>query len=685
MRVSLAVLLTAIFGAMRPVSAQVTVDDLMKLKVVSDVRISPNGEQIAYVVSTPTMETASHEGVLYRISSKGGTPQRLTYETRIFNKPIVSPNLRWSPDGTRLSFVAWVEGVPQVVAMAADGGETWQVTSVKGGVARYEVSPDGKYIAFSASDPLPAADEEAQKKKTYVEHVDQNLRPPRVWVQEFSGGTPKALSPNSVAVVDFHWAPDSKSVIYSASDDFGFSAQYKSTIYSVGIDGGETKTLMKRPGMNRLAQYSPDGKWIAFISSGGKEGMMNAMDLYMMAADGSGTPRGLTLQRQMWVSEFFWAPDGKSIFLIPDEQTNDSGEHMFEQSIFRVGVADGKIELVNPGRTANFSATISNDGKRIAYRSVESRAMGDVVMMDLASHQAQKLTDINPQLHSWKMGDLEPVSWKSFDGKQIWGLLLTPPGYTKGKRIPLVVYCHGGPIGGYTYGIFPQFAHIPGQVDPYPDEAMASAGMAILFPMPRGGSGYGVEGFKAIINRWGEDDYKDIMAGVDAMVAEGIADPDRLGVMGASYGGFMTSWIVTQTGRFKAASTGASVTDLVSEYYLSDGGDFMVEYYNYPWIDDKALVEHSPITHVKNVTTPLLIQHGESDFRVPVSQAREFYKALKVQHKTVEFDIYPRGGHVNFEPTLERAYMRRNLEWFEKWLKPEGNSAEERGSQERAK
>lgn len=152
------------------------------------------------------------------------------------------------------------------------------------------------------------------------------------------------------------------------------------------------------------------------------------------------------------------------------------------------------------------------------------------------------------------------------------------------------------------------------------------------------------------------------------MIARGIADPDRLGVMGASYGGFMTSWIVTQTGRFKAASTGASVNDLVAEYYLSDAGDFMVEYYGYPWADAKSLVEHSPITHVQNVTTPLLIQHGEYDYRVPLSQAQAFYKALKTLHKTVEFDIYPRGGHVNFEPPLEREYMLRNLEWFEKWL-----------------
>lgn len=297
--------------------------------------------------------------------------------------------------------------------------------------------------------------------------------------------------------------------------------------------------------------------------------------------------------------------------------------------------------------------------------------MGDVAAMELASGQVKKITDINPELHKLKLGALEPVHWTSFDGKEIWGLLLTPPDYQKSQRLPMLVYCHGGPIGGYTYGLFPQFAHIPGQVDPYPVEAMASAGMAILFPMPRGGSGYGIAGFRAIIKTWGEVDFKDIMTGTDAMIARGIADPDRLGVMGASYGGYMTDWIVTQTNRFKAASTAASVSDLTNMYYFSDAGDFIVEYFDYPWKDESTLVQHSAITFVKNVSTPLLIQHGESDNRVPISQAQEFYKALKTQHKIVEFDIYPRGGHVNFEPPQEREYMLRNLAWFEKWLKPD--------------
>jgi dipeptidyl aminopeptidase/acylaminoacyl peptidase len=301
--------------------------------------------------------------------------------------------------------------------------------------------------------------------------------------------------------------------------------------------------------------------------------------------------------------------------------------------------------------------------------------MGDVFVLDTATGRATKLTDVNPELQDLARGELRPVQWRSFDRMVIWGLLLTPPGRTEGKRVPMLVYCHGGPGGGVTYGLFPQFMHLIGQVDPYPTEAMASAGFAVLFPMPRGGAGYGEAGQRAIVDAWGEADYRDIMAGVDEMIARGVADPDRLGVMGASYGGYMTNWIVTQTGRFKAASAGASISDLADPYFLSDGGEFMTHYFKRPWENPASYAAHSPITFAERVTTPLLIQHGERDPRVPIAGAWKFYRALKARGKVVELDVYPRGGHVLYEPMLQREQMRRNLEWFARWIETGNASA----------
>jgi dipeptidyl aminopeptidase/acylaminoacyl peptidase len=341
---------------------------------------------------------------------------------------------------------------------------------------------------------------------------------------------------------------------------------------------------------------------------------------------------------------------------------------MFDQPLVRVSIDSGTATRVAAG--ANFNPSLSRDGARLAYKSVTGSTMGDVVVQDTASGKTTKLTEVNPELRALEVGEMRPVSWRSFDGMEIWGLLLTPPGWKAGQKVPLLVYCHGGPGGGVTHGIFPQFMQTAGQLDPYGTEAMAGAGFAVLFPMPRGGAGYGEAGQRAIVNSWGEGDYKDIMAGVDDLVARGIADPERLGVMGASYGGFMTDWIVTQTGRFKAASTAASISDLADQYYLSDGGDFIAEYFRKPWEARASYFAHSPINFAQNVTTPLLIQHGERDLRVPIANAWKFYRALKALGKTVEFDIYPRSSHLYYEPMLEREAMKRNLEWFTRWIVP---------------
>jgi dipeptidyl aminopeptidase/acylaminoacyl peptidase len=347
---------------------------------------------------------------------------------------------------------------------------------------------------------------------------------------------------------------------------------------------------------------------------------------------------------------------------------------MFDQPIVRVRIEDGHAARVTSNAAADFSLSVSNDG-RLAYRGVEGRTMGDVFAMDAATGIATKLTDVNPELRDFALGALSVVKWRSFDEMEIFGLLLTPPDWKAGTRVPLLVYVHGGPGGGVTHGLFPQFMHTVAQIDPYPTEALAGAGYAILFPMPRGGAGYGEKGQRAIVNAWGEGDYRDIMRGVDAMISRGIADPDRLGVMGASYGGYMTDWIVTQTGRFKAASAAASISDLTDPYYLTDAGEFIVEYFRKPWENRQSYLAHSPLTFADRVTTPLLLQHGERDPRAPIAGAWKFYRTLKAMGKNVELDVYPRGGHVMYEPLLQREVMRRNFEWFTKWIPAKRDSS----------
>ena len=654
-------------GSAQPGGAPLTVDDLMRLRAIVDVQISPDGRQVAYVTSTPNLARNAHDAALLVAPADGGPSRRLAESVPIFNVPTPRPQLRWTPDSRSVSVLGMAEGRPEVFLVSIQNGEARQTTRAPEGVVAYEWSPDGGSLAFLTLDPMPAEEERRRADKSYVIRADAPERATRLVVQQ--ADRPDALrilTPPSQYVDALSWSPDGREIAYSAAPRSGFSAAYDARVFVVAIESGAVRTIVDRAGMNTGPRFSPDGTSIAFISTGGHSDIMASRGLTIVPAAG-GAPRAYPLD-DAWVNEYVWAPDSRSMLIQGNDGTFGRGASMFEQAIVRVAVGDGRASRVDSPPTVAFSLSISRDGRRLAYKRVEARTMGDVAVLDTATGRSTTITDVNPWLRERAAGTLRPISWRSFDGMEIWGLLLTPAGGENARRLPLLTYIHGGPGGGFTYGMFPQFMHIVPQVDPYPTAAMAGAGYAVLFPMPRGGAGYGEAGQRAIVNAWGEADYKDIMAGVDRLIAQGIADPDRLGVMGASYGGFMTNWIVTQTARFKAASAGASLSDLADTYYLSEGGEFMADYFRRPWENPAGYAAHSPLTFAARVTTPLLIQHGEADPRVPVAGAWKFYRTLKALGKTVELEIYPRGGHVLREPMQQREQMRRNMEWFARWI-----------------
>ena len=510
-------------------------------------------------------------------------------------------------------------------------GTAHALTSAPRGVATYEWSPDGSRLAFISRDaPVPSP----------VNHAGTSDPVTRLWVQSMNGAA-QSLTPNDQYVDGLSWSPQGNILVYSASSITGFMAPYHTRLFLIDATGGAPRPLVDRTGMNTSPQFSPDGKAVAFVSTNTKVGLLAPRGLAVTPVSGGAAAIRSYALGGAWIGEMQWARDSASIFVLMNEGTFAAGAHMFEMPIVRVTLASGAAARVVDGATVNYSMSVSGDGRRVAYRAVEDRTMGDVYVHELESGARTRVTRVNPQLDDLALGRLEPVSWKSFDGMEIWGLLLTPPAWDGKRPLATIVYCHGGPIGGVTHGLFPQFAHTVGQVDPYPTEAFASAGYAVLFPMPRGGSGYGEAGHRAIIDSWGEADYKDIMAGVDHVIARGIADPNRLGVIGASYGGFMTNWIVTQTDRFKAAATAASISDLNDMYYLSDSGEVMAEYFRKPWENRASYTAHSPLTFAEKVTTPLLIQHGERDMRVPIANALKFYRALKALGKSVEYRLLP--------------------------------------------
>ena len=657
-------------SSLRPaaVARPISVDDLMQLRSINEVRISPAGDRVAYVASVPSLPKNEHEAALFVVSVNGGEPLRLGGNVRIFNTPTPRPQIRWSPDGSAVSVIAFEGARPQVVSVPVDGGVPRTLTDAYEGVFAYEWAPDGKSLAYITRDPMPAEEARQRQDRSFVIRADAPTPATRLAVQPLDGTSARLITPPSQHVDGLSWSPDGRAIAYSAAPRTGFTAAYEARVYIAPLDGGAARAIVDRPGMNTGPRFSPDGKQIAFISTDGQYDVMASRSLTIVAAAG-GAPRRYGLD-DAWVNEYAWTPDSRWLYLMANDGTFGRGEHMFEQPILRLRVDDGRLERVSAGATVAFSISASADGRRIAYKSVEPRTMGEVAVLETGTGRATTITDLNPGLRDYAIGELKPISWRSFDGMEIWGLLLTPTGARGGQPLPTLVYIHGGPGGGVTYGLFPQFMTSVPQVDPYPTAAMAGLGYAVLFPMPRGGAGYGEKGQRAIVNAWGEGDYRDIMAGVDHLVARGIADPERLGVMGASYGGYMTNWIVTRTSRFKAASAGASLSDLSDTFYLSEGGEFMIAYFKRPWENRESYAAHSPLTFAERVTTPLLIQHGEADPRVPVAGAWKFYRTLRAMGKTVELEIYPRGGHVLREPMQQREQMRRNLEWFTKWIRP---------------
>lgn len=655
-----------------PLAARpVTVDALMELRDVSDVRLSPDGSEILYVVSHPDFDVDAWQAVLWRVPAAGGEPQRLTWRIPLWNVPRPSSQVRWSPDGSRISFLASVDGAPQVMVMGADGGEPHPITSIAGGARTYVWHPDSQRIAFLAPQPASEEEEKLREEKRWVELVDRHPKPGRIWVQDEPGGEARPVTPLGHFVSGFDVSPDGKWIAYGAAAQPGYMNTWRTRLYVVPWRGGEPRALVDRGGMNDSPRFSPDGATVAFLTTSPGESILSNLRLATVPSSG-GEVDELHRDADHWVGEFLWAPDGESIFYLTNQNAGGEGAAMFEQQVFELSVPQGEVRKRTAGRRFVSSLTLSRDGTRAAYEASHASSMGDVFVASTGDWIETRLTDLHPQMRELDWGSLEPLSWRSFDGMEIWGLLMLPPRHRPGTRIPLVVYCHGGPVGGFSYAVYPQFPHIVGQASPYPSQAMASAGMGVLFPMPRGGSGYGEAGFRMIVGAWGEPDYRDIMAGVDHLIEQGVADPDRLGVMGASYGGFMTSWIVTQTDRFAAASTGASVNDLADLWALSDAGDFLLDYFGKPWENAQTYRRHSPLTHAAEISTPLLIQHGELDMRVPVAQARELYRVLEAMGKTVELEIYPRGGHVLFEPDLQREQQQRNLDWFVRWLRPAG-------------
>lgn len=629
--------------------------------MIQEVAPSPDGRHVAYVVREPLLTDEKSEFIshLYLAMADGGAPTQLTFGESGNSSP------RWSPDGQYLAFISRRSGKANVYALRVGGGEAWALTRYdKTDVQDLRWSPDGQSIAFTQPEPPSEEKEKARKRRDDPQLWDVDFDFAHLWVVPFAVGPRTAadarqLTKGRLHVGGFDWLPDGHTLALTYRPTPVEDTWPETKLATIALEGaGAPADIAAIADFGSRPIPSPDGRWIA-CRTGERPARWGFVGRIVLYPTGGGEPRPLadTPDSNAWAVG--WSADGQTVYAL--EQTGVSSQ------IWALPVTGeaGRALADSPDEKA---LALANDRDQIAFVAQDFDRPNGVWLLDARTGEAREIA--RPALPAgWPEGpapSAEVLRWNAPDGLEIEGIVIYPLGYESGRHYPLVVEVHGGPTGVYT-------RNYVGATNGYADYAgLAARGYVLLRVNPRGSGGYGKEFRFANYGDWGGADYRDIMSGVDLLIERGVADPDRLGILGWSYGGFMTSWVVTQTDRFKAACVGAGVTNLISFNGTSDISSFLPDYFSGEfWENLETYIRHSPTLQAKAVKTPTLIQHGDSDIRVPLGQGREFYNALKRQGTTAEMVIYPRQGHGIGEPRLVIDVQRRAVAWLDRWIRKE--------------
>ena len=626
---------------------------MIKYKRLSGATISPDGKRVAYTVSVPLMEGEKSEYLthVWVAATDGSLNRQFTFGDKSCDNPQFSPDDKW------LSFTSQrnSEDKNQLFVIPLSGGEAEQITKLKGSIGTYSWSPDGARIAFVMPEPLTEKEEKDKKEKKDITVVD-NYKNSHLYTVSLLNKNDKNEYPvKRLTKGDFHvtglnWSPDGNTIAFAHQVSAALDLWPTTDISLVPSDSGSVKLLIKEPGLDFQPMFSPDGQWIAYVSDGGKARWARRTHLYVVPfAGGPAKKMATTFDEQP--EAFSWTSDSKSVLFAEAFKTT--------RVVYSLPMDGRKPVMITSANGFYTSPSISKTGDWMGAIFQDASTPPQVIAMNLKDHKLKTLSSVNGEFVRLNHAKTEVKSWKSKDGKyEIEGLVTYPAGYEKGKRYPLILNIHGGPAG-----VFSQ--NYTGASSPYPLQAFASGGYAVLRVNPRGSSGYGGDFRHANTNDWGFGDYDDIMAGVDKLIADGIAHADSLCVTGWSYGGYMTSMIITKTNRFKAAMVGAGVTNLISMTGTSDIPGFLPDYFGGEvWDRMEVYQKHSAMFAVKNVKTPTLIIHGERDLRVPISQGQELYMALKRLGVKTQMVTYPRTPHGPQEPKFIQDIGERVISWF---------------------
>ncbi|MGQ9876472.1 MAG: prolyl oligopeptidase family serine peptidase [Chloroflexus sp.] len=668
-----------------------TIDDLYELGWLEDPRLSPDGRYVAVVWVTADRIGNGYRRHIVLVATDGGRLRRFT-RGRQDRQP------RWSPDGRWIAFVSNRDDERgQIYIIPVDGGEARQITSHPNGASDPAWSPDGRYIAFLApvnaeeqvredageTPPPPADAWEARRSREQRQHEEEMRVDPRVITKlPYRSGTsyfddrrrhiylvevtdndqPSTL--RRLTSGDIHysapvWMPAGDALLSTATRDpeaDSLFAYYD--VMRVPLDGSSPHPLTSSGFSYFDPRPSPDGTQIAFLRLNESRLLGEGKRVAIIPATG-GEPHDLTAHTDLNVEQFHWQPDGQGVLFSAGWRGN---AHVYQIGLPGTPTYRNGATLVGGPRIVS-EFDVGRDGT-IAFIAGSADNPCDLFVRG-ADGQERRLTAINERLLSQRIiVPIEEITYLAPDGSEVQGWTLHPPDFDPAQRYPLAVYVHGGPHVMWGPGFRSMW---------HEWQVAAARGYVVFFCNPRGSEGYGELWRDAIRGNWGEADAPDILAGIDALVARGYIDPERIGVTGGSYGGYMTAWLIGHDDRFACAVAARGVYNLLTQHSTSDAHELIeIEFGGFPWELYEELWDHSPLAHAHKIKTPLLLLHSELDYRVPISEAEQLFAILRRQKKVVELVRYPREGHEltrSGEPRHRADHMRRTLEWFDRYLK----------------